>query len=142
MVFMSGTSVLSCDEINNTINGTWVSEDGNEMIFNNGNYVSSTNNLNGKGTYTTCGDKIYILTTHLYGTFNIEEPDSRWYTIKELAAIWGYDYDYENNSLTYTFEDDRIDSINFKVIGSYFVNDNNLTLVILNESIIYTKGIN
>jgi hypothetical protein len=137
---MSRMPVLGCDEINNIINGTWVSEDGSEMTFNNGDFLSSINSVPiCKGTYTTCDDKIYLSTTCLYGTYITEEPDSRWYTIKELAEIWGYDYDYENNILTYTFENDRYDSIIFKVIGSYSVNENNLILIIMNESSKYTK---
>ena len=141
MVSMLRMPVIGCDEINNEIYGTWVSEDGNEMIFNNGYFVSLTNNISSKGTYTTFGDKIEILTTHLYGAYNMEEHDSRWYTIRELAEIWRYDYNYENNCLSKKNENDQSEYIDFKVIGEYSINDNKLILIIMNESSIYTKKI-
>ncbi|GBU29271.1 hypothetical protein R84B8_02835 [Treponema sp. R8-4-B8] len=97
IVLVFGMTVFGCEDDSGgtdpALNGTWVMDNmptGStaEYTFNNGNYEAQMNGTpQGKGTYTTSGNKITITITHMYGTmYGLE---SRWYTIAEISALLG-----------------------------------------------------
>jgi hypothetical protein len=77
-------------EVVQTLNGTWVAT-GAGWTFNNGNWENFFPALNNgnpvrKGTYTTDGSKITMVTTHMHGSAMSNKLEAKWYTKSEYEA--------------------------------------------------------
>ena len=77
-------------EVVQTLNGTWVANAAG-WTFNNGNWENFFPALNNgnpvrKGTYTTDGSKITMVTTHMHGSAMSSKLEAKWYTKSEYEA--------------------------------------------------------
>jgi hypothetical protein len=122
-----GSTAGSTEASETVLDGMW-SGDGIESIkFNDGNYEVPGSQ---KGTYTTKGNILTLIPTHVHGD-NMEDEgilESRWYTKSELKAALGDSIDDETLNETFA-------SLQF----TYSVNGNKLTLTIDGETLILTK---
>jgi len=106
------------DPTDPALNGTWVDEDDNTLVFDNGAFVLS-GNYNVKGTFTTSGGSITLKPTHAKGN------DEKWYTKAEAIAVGA------------TEDDQRL--LFSPVTNTYSISGNTLTLNAGNKSATYTK---
>ena len=93
LVAAIGFSMAACDDKveNTTLEGTWVHPYGEKMILNNGGFIFAVDNVElMKGTYTTSGQIITMIVTHVKGAFFEEEAEemgleeNQWYTLEEM----------------------------------------------------------
>jgi len=140
IVAVIGFSVIGCeepDEVDRDLNGTWVGESA-ELRFNNGTFESG---LDGKmfvkGTYTTSGNKITMITTHVHGNIPmIDGLELKWYSKSDLKTVLITEYtDAEIDVL--------IDMFFTSQTVAYSVSGNILTMTIEYEgetnTLTYTK---
>jgi hypothetical protein len=78
---------------NTALNGTWVSEDGEKIVLNNGAFTISLDNVEAmKGTYTISGNNITMTVTQIHGSTLGEDASeiglspSQWYTQQQLKT--------------------------------------------------------
>jgi len=121
MVFVFGM-ILICPIFgqDRSLNGTWESSDGEEFIFNNGNFETYSNAVpNLKGTFITNNGKMLIKPTHIYGI--ILGLENRWYSINELVTLF------------------NVEATDFEVTWDYFIRDTRLSIIIDEEVVTYIK---
>jgi len=121
MVFVFGMVIIgSVFAQDRALNGTWVSSDGEEFIFDNGNFETYSNAVpNLKGSFVTNGGTMTIKPTHLYGIiFGLER---RWYSIKELVTLFD------------------VEETDFEVTWDYFIRDNRMSIIMGEEVVSYIK---
>jgi len=126
-----GMMVVGCDdgstdgEADPPLNGTWITEDGLELKFNNGNFVFLANGTPiQKGIYTTSGDKMTITTTHL----NLSVTGTSWYSKAQMLA--GAESAEEKAGIEASFAPQ---TVSYSVIGNKF------TLSFREGSVTYTR---
>jgi len=102
LALIFGLMVVGCPEsgpeLDPLINGTWVNDTyGQAFEFTNGNFeVSMGNLLAQKGTYSTSGNNITMVTTHVHGNFlntiyEESEFNNAFYSRSEFIALSMFD---------------------------------------------------
>ena len=147
-VFVFGMFVIACDSNPDDegtdpalLNGTWVSEDGITIIFDNGNYEILGES---KGIYTTNGNKITVQATHWYGDSTDIHFDSKWYTKEEYRVALKASYvdlfgSYMSDAAIEQSVNSTIDSMFRADTTTYYISGNKLTITDDYGPSIFTK---
>jgi hypothetical protein len=141
LLLVFSMSVIGCDPDSNIdpLNGTWVSEDGGELMLNNGRFEIFADGPAVKGTYTTSGDKLTLQVTEIYffdGWYTkaalksaleaslLELDEDDWFSISIATEILAsLDEAYGEQTVTYALSN----------------NGKTLNLTMDDETIIFTK---
>jgi hypothetical protein len=122
-----GMSLISCENVDKNLNGTWLSDNGSDtkMEYQDGDFELKISGIPFvKGTYTTKGNKITTTGTH-YGNFalvyglgySMDRFPSNWFTREELSFFYPDD----------PGSDDYFSDIFGAKTGTYSVNGDTLT---------------
>ena len=112
IVLVFAMTVIGCPKSEVSIEGTWVSVDGTEVLLENGNFEVSQGDIPSfKGTYSVDENVITLVATHLYAPFELDEE---YYSlddlienidrIMELSAHYGYAEDFVLGALPFEFQ--------------------------------------
>jgi len=121
IVFVLGMVIIgSVFGQDGALNGTWESSEGEEFIFNNGNFEVYSNAVpNLRGTYITNNGKLNIKPTHIYGI--VLGLENRWYSINEVVTLFG------------------VEATAFEATWDYFIRGTTMSLIIDGELNTYIK---
>jgi len=120
------------------LNGTWSTEDYEELTFNNGNFEASVEGSPAmKGTYTTSGNNITITITHVWGGHPEFRGylESKWYSRAEFRA-WAVSM---NPNIDEARLNRELNEMFTSQTGTYSVNDTTLILEDDEGPTTYTK---
>ena len=151
MALVFTVTVISCNKVDKSINGSWVSN-GFEFKFKDGKFEVLVDEVSfQKGTYTTKDGEIAFVPTHIFGGgFNtlleLSEEDSgfesKWYSIKDfIVALKAVMIKLGlSESEADKFDDDFVNSLSpANKLSTYNLSGNTLNLTTDGATINFTK---
>ena len=99
LVAVIGFSVIACDNGttggDRALNGTWINQAGERLVFNNGNFTVYNSNVESvRGTYSTRGDNLTLTITQIRGSSMGSDAArygfsaNQWYTRQQFRTVF------------------------------------------------------
>jgi len=154
VIALSTLPLTGCQDndpaVDSALNGTWLYQGGVEVKFDNGNFETVGFF---KGTYTTSGDNLTLIITHIHGNYYSSSGfESKWYTKPEFKAkAKTINPSITDAQVDLTINNFFLGTIGIPVNGStanvfttmagkYSVNNNTLTITMDEGTMILTKS--